>query len=150
MFVQVAIWVYEWNCPGEVIAVSARLFLSGLFALHTTNHWFTTCIKSWITLILWLSYYLCLSIIHFSSCISDCCCGIHNLWPKVLAFMPISADLLFGCISLFNETKNRCHYLVPFSRLFLVLRRFPIESKGRQKKLKEVYYFFLCAFILAK
>lgn len=62
-----------------------------------------------------------------------CCCRVHCIWWKVVIYCTWFLLLLtcnFGIY--FTWWLFYCH------RLFVMLRRFPIESRGRQKKLHEV------------
>ncbi|KAJ7297597.1 hypothetical protein O6H91_18G042800 [Diphasiastrum complanatum] len=55
-------------------------------------------------------------------------------WWRPSSFMEIFSKMTFAGISLVAAVG----FLLYGGRLFLMLRRFPIESKGRQKKLREV------------
>ncbi|XP_077247031.1 tobamovirus multiplication protein 3 [Tasmannia lanceolata] len=66
------------------------------------------------------------------------------LWLKPVRVVLIISKLFFAGVSLFAAIG----FLVYGGRLFLMLQRFPLESKGRRKKLQEVGYVtticFLC------
>ena len=96
-----------------------------------------------------------LSFFHIFSNIFDCSCRIHNLWKKVLVSETNSANVFYFFFDhLIHKTKNNNIIIWCICRLFMVLRRFPIESKGRQKKLKEVtcpiFPNIVCPFILKR
>ncbi|KAL3684189.1 hypothetical protein R1sor_002211 [Riccia sorocarpa] len=57
-----------------------------------------------------------------------------NFWWSPNAVTETVAKLYFACVSLAAAVG----FLLYGGRLFLMLRRFPIESKGRRKKLREV------------
>ena len=80
-----------------------------------------------------------LSFFPIFSNIFDCSCRIHNLWKKVLVSETNCANVFYFFFDhVIHKTKNNNIVIWCICRLFMVLRRFPIESKGRQKKLKEV------------
>lgn len=58
------------------------------------------------------------------------------LWWKPIHAMAVLSKMFFAGVSLFAALG----FLVYGGRLFLMLRRFPVESKGRRKKLQEVGY----------
>ncbi|KAJ6805151.1 tobamovirus multiplication protein 3-like [Iris pallida] len=58
------------------------------------------------------------------------------LWWKPTAVVLILSKIFFAGVSLFAALG----FLVYGGRLFLMLKRFPVESKGRRKKLQEVGY----------
>ncbi|KAL2636132.1 hypothetical protein R1flu_007611 [Riccia fluitans] len=58
----------------------------------------------------------------------------YSLWWNPNSFIETVAKLYFACVSL----AAAAGFLLYGGRLFLMLRRFPIESKGRRKKLREV------------
>ncbi|KAJ6809717.1 tobamovirus multiplication protein 3-like [Iris pallida] len=58
------------------------------------------------------------------------------LWWKSTAVVLILSKIFFAGVSLFAALG----FLVYGGRLFLMLKRFPVESKGRRKKLQEVGY----------
>ncbi|KAK7273957.1 hypothetical protein RIF29_15025 [Crotalaria pallida] len=66
------------------------------------------------------------------------------IWWKPVSLLIILSKLFFAGISLFAALG----FLLYGGRLFLMLQRFPVESKGRLKKLREVGYVtticFLC------
>ncbi|XP_074573754.1 tobamovirus multiplication protein 3-like [Curcuma longa] len=66
------------------------------------------------------------------------------LWWKSIQAMVIVSKIFFAVVSLFAALA----FLLYGGRLFLMLKRFPVESKGRRKKLQEVGYVtticFLC------
>ncbi|KAL1338845.1 hypothetical protein HN51_033422 [Arachis hypogaea] len=66
------------------------------------------------------------------------------LWWKPVSVMVILSKIFFAGVSLFAALG----FLLFGGRLFLMLQRFPVESKGRRKKLQEVGYVtticFLC------
>ncbi|THU63903.1 hypothetical protein C4D60_Mb01t20750 [Musa balbisiana] len=66
------------------------------------------------------------------------------LWWKPVQAMIILSKLFFAGVSFFAALG----FLLYGGRLFLMLKRFPVESKGRRKKLQEVGYVtticFLC------
>ncbi|CAH9104986.1 unnamed protein product [Cuscuta europaea] len=58
------------------------------------------------------------------------------LWWKPVPLLVILSKMFFAGVSLFAALG----FLLYGGRLFLMLQRFPVESKGRQKKLQEVGY----------
>ncbi|KAG7591665.1 hypothetical protein ISN45_Aa01g006700 [Arabidopsis thaliana x Arabidopsis arenosa] len=58
------------------------------------------------------------------------------LWWKPIHLMVIISRMFFAGVSLFAALG----FLLYGGRLFLMLQRFPVESKGRRKKLQEVGY----------
>lgn len=58
------------------------------------------------------------------------------LWWKPIRVMVILSKMFFAGVSLFAALG----FLLYGGRLFLMLQRFPVESKGRRKKLQEVGY----------
>ncbi|KAK4761394.1 hypothetical protein SAY87_029278 [Trapa incisa] len=58
------------------------------------------------------------------------------LWWKPLRIIIILSKMFFSGVSLFAAFG----FLLYGGRLFLMLKRFPVESKGRSKKLQEVGY----------
>lgn len=58
------------------------------------------------------------------------------LWWNPIPLLVILSKLFFAGVSLFAALG----FLLYGGRLFLMLQRFPVESKGRQKKLQEVGY----------
>ncbi|CAD5317916.1 hypothetical protein AtNW77_Chr2g0222131 [Arabidopsis thaliana] len=58
------------------------------------------------------------------------------LWWKPVRVMVILSKMFFAGVSLFAALG----FLLYGGRLFLMLQRFPVESKGRRKKLQEVGY----------
>ncbi|KAJ8564827.1 hypothetical protein K7X08_001287 [Anisodus acutangulus] len=58
------------------------------------------------------------------------------IWWKPIPVLVILSKVFFAGVSLFAALG----FLLYGGRLFLMLRRFPVESKGRQKKLQEVGY----------
>ncbi|KAJ9159653.1 hypothetical protein P3X46_025141 [Hevea brasiliensis] len=58
------------------------------------------------------------------------------LWWKDTRLLVILAKMFFAGVSLFAALG----FLLYGGRLFLMLQRFPVESKGRRKKLQEVGY----------
>ncbi|XP_049385648.1 tobamovirus multiplication protein 3-like, partial [Solanum stenotomum] len=58
------------------------------------------------------------------------------IWWKPVPALVILSKAFFAGVSLFAALG----FLLYGGRLFLMLRRFPVESKGRQKKLQEVGY----------
>ncbi|XP_031112762.1 tobamovirus multiplication protein 3 [Ipomoea triloba] len=58
------------------------------------------------------------------------------LWWKPMPVLVILSKMFFAGVSLFAALG----FLLYGGRLFLMLQRFPVESKGRQKKLQEVGY----------
>ncbi|CAG7868897.1 unnamed protein product [Brassica rapa] len=58
------------------------------------------------------------------------------LWWKPVHVTVIISKMFFACVSLFAALG----FLLYGGRLFLMLQRFPVESKGRRKKLREVGY----------
>ncbi|XP_061376325.1 tobamovirus multiplication protein 3-like [Gastrolobium bilobum] len=66
------------------------------------------------------------------------------LWWKPVSVLVILSKMFFAGVSLFAALG----FLLYGGRLFLMLQRFPVESKGRRKKLQEVGYVtticFLC------
>ncbi|KAG9442357.1 hypothetical protein H6P81_018211 [Aristolochia fimbriata] len=58
------------------------------------------------------------------------------LWWKPIRIMLILSKVFFAGVSLFAALG----FLLYGGRLFLMLQRFPVESKGRRKKLQEVGY----------
>ncbi|KFK43698.1 hypothetical protein AALP_AA1G161400 [Arabis alpina] len=58
------------------------------------------------------------------------------LWWKPVHVMVIVSKMFFAGVSLFAALG----FLLYGGRLFLMLQRFPVESKGRRKKLQEVGY----------
>ncbi|KAH1242652.1 Tobamovirus multiplication protein 3 [Glycine max] len=66
------------------------------------------------------------------------------LWWKPISGLLILSKIFFAGVSLFAAIG----FLLYGGRLFLMLQRFPVESKGRRKKLQEVGYVtticFLC------
>ncbi|KEH40725.1 hypothetical protein MtrunA17_Chr1g0162201 [Medicago truncatula] len=69
------------------------------------------------------------------------------LWWKPVSVLVILSKVFFAGVSLFAALG----FLLYGGRLFLMLQRFPVESKGRRKKLQEVGYVtticFLCFLI---
>ncbi|XP_045825520.1 protein TOM THREE HOMOLOG 1-like [Trifolium pratense] len=69
------------------------------------------------------------------------------LWWKPVSVLVILSKMFFAGVSLFAALG----FLLYGGRLFLMLQRFPVESKGRRKKLQEVGYVtticFLCFLI---
>ncbi|CAH1414981.1 unnamed protein product [Lactuca virosa] len=58
------------------------------------------------------------------------------IWYKHVPFMVILSKMFFAGVCLFAALG----FLLYGGRLFLMLQRFPVESKGRRKKLQEVGY----------
>uniref|UniRef100_A0A1J3CHM1 Tobamovirus multiplication protein 3 n=1 Tax=Noccaea caerulescens TaxID=107243 RepID=A0A1J3CHM1_NOCCA len=58
------------------------------------------------------------------------------MWWKPVQVMVIISKMFFAAVSLFAALG----FLLYGGRLFLMLQRFPVESKGRRKKLQEVGY----------
>ncbi|KAK6252078.1 hypothetical protein QUC31_013798 [Theobroma cacao] len=58
------------------------------------------------------------------------------LWWKYIPVLVILSKIFFAGVSLFAALG----FLLYGGRLFLMLQRFPVESKGRRKKLQEVGY----------
>ncbi|XP_022725476.1 tobamovirus multiplication protein 3-like [Durio zibethinus] len=58
------------------------------------------------------------------------------LWWKYIPVLVILSKMFFAGVSLFAALG----FLLYGGRLFLMLQRFPVESKGRRKKLQEVGY----------
>ncbi|EOA24467.1 hypothetical protein CARUB_v10017723mg [Capsella rubella] len=58
------------------------------------------------------------------------------LWWKPVRVMVVLSKMFFAGVSLFAALG----FLLYGGRLFLMLQRFPVESKGRRKKLQEVGY----------
>ncbi|KAK8604253.1 hypothetical protein V6N13_099201 [Hibiscus sabdariffa] len=58
------------------------------------------------------------------------------LWWKYIPVLVILSKVFFAGVSLFAALG----FLLYGGRLFLMLQRFPVESKGRRKKLQEVGY----------
>ncbi|XP_075506370.1 tobamovirus multiplication protein 3-like isoform X1 [Primulina tabacum] len=58
------------------------------------------------------------------------------LWWKPISLVIILSKMFFAGVSLFAALG----FLLYGGRLFLMLQRFPVESKGRSKKLQEVGY----------
>ncbi|TYH23218.1 hypothetical protein ES288_A04G191900v1 [Gossypium darwinii] len=58
------------------------------------------------------------------------------LWWKYIPVLVIISKMFFAGVSLFAALG----FLLYGGRLFLMLQRFPVESKGRQNKLQEVGY----------
>ncbi|KAK7319199.1 hypothetical protein RJT34_03917 [Clitoria ternatea] len=58
------------------------------------------------------------------------------LWWKPVSVLVILSKMFFAGVSLFAALG----FLLYGGRLFLMLQRFPVESKGRRKKLQEVGY----------
>ncbi|CAL5213908.1 unnamed protein product [Lathyrus oleraceus] len=58
------------------------------------------------------------------------------LWWKPISMLVILSKIFFAGVSLFAALG----FLLYGGRLFLMLQRFPVESKGRRKKLQEVGY----------
>ncbi|XP_061990545.1 tobamovirus multiplication protein 3-like [Rosa rugosa] len=58
------------------------------------------------------------------------------LWWKPIPVVIILSKMFFAAVSLFAALG----FLLYGGRLFLMLQRFPVESKGRRKKLQEVGY----------
>ncbi|KAI4313329.1 hypothetical protein L6164_026315 [Bauhinia variegata] len=58
------------------------------------------------------------------------------LWWKPVTVLVILSKMFFAGVSLFAALG----FLLYGGRLFLMLQRFPVESKGRRKKLQEVGY----------
>ena len=58
------------------------------------------------------------------------------LWWKPISILLILSKMFFAGVSLFAALG----FLLYGGRLFLMLQRFPVESKGRRKKLQEVGY----------
>ncbi|KAK7368570.1 hypothetical protein VNO80_10597 [Phaseolus coccineus] len=58
------------------------------------------------------------------------------LWWKPISILVILSKMFFAGVSLFAALG----FLLYGGRLFLMLQRFPVESKGRRKKLQEVGY----------
>ncbi|KAG9133579.1 hypothetical protein Leryth_016538 [Lithospermum erythrorhizon] len=58
------------------------------------------------------------------------------IWFKPVPFLIILSKLFFAVVSFFAALG----FLIYGGRLFLMLKRFPVESKGRRKKLQEVGY----------
>ncbi|XP_059649837.1 tobamovirus multiplication protein 3 [Cornus florida] len=58
------------------------------------------------------------------------------LWWKPIPILIILSKIFFAGVSLFAALG----FLLYGGRLFLMLQRFPVESKGRRKKLQEVGY----------
>ncbi|XP_059443062.1 tobamovirus multiplication protein 3 [Corylus avellana] len=58
------------------------------------------------------------------------------LWWKPIRIVVILSKMFFAGVSLFAALG----FLLYGGRLFLMLQRFPVESKGRRKKLQEVGY----------
>ncbi|CAL0306058.1 unnamed protein product [Lupinus luteus] len=69
------------------------------------------------------------------------------LWWKPVSVLVIVSKMFFAGVSLFAALA----FLLYGGRLFLMLQRFPVESKGRRKKLQEVGYVtticFSCFFV---
>ncbi|CAI8585282.1 unnamed protein product [Vicia faba] len=58
------------------------------------------------------------------------------LWWKPISILLILSKMFFAGVSLFAALG----FLLYGGRLFMMLQRFPVESKGRRKKLQEVGY----------
>ncbi|GMI87511.1 tobamovirus multiplication protein 3 [Hibiscus trionum] len=58
------------------------------------------------------------------------------LWRKYIPVLVILSKMFFAGVSLFAALG----FLLYGGRLFIMLQRFPVESKGRRKKLQEVGY----------
>ncbi|KAL6199307.1 hypothetical protein ACLB2K_029091 [Fragaria x ananassa] len=58
------------------------------------------------------------------------------MWRNPIPVVVLSSKLLFAGVSLFAAVG----FVVYGGRLFLMLKRFPVESRGRRKKLREVGY----------
>ncbi|KAL9680771.1 hypothetical protein QQ045_012550 [Rhodiola kirilowii] len=58
------------------------------------------------------------------------------MWWKPVSVVVIISKMFFAAVSLFAALG----FLLYGGRLFLMLQRFPVESKGRRKKLQEVGY----------
>ncbi|KAE9601008.1 hypothetical protein Lalb_Chr13g0293171 [Lupinus albus] len=58
------------------------------------------------------------------------------LWWKPVSVLVVMSKMFFAGVSLFAALG----FLLYGGRLFLMLQRFPVESKGRRKKLQEVGY----------
>lgn len=65
------------------------------------------------------------------------------IWWKPIALLIILSKMFFAGVSLFAALG----FLVYGGRLFLMLKRFPVESKGRRKKLHEVGYVTTICFV---
>lgn len=65
------------------------------------------------------------------------------IWWKPVRVMVILSKMFFAGVSLFAALG----FLLYGGRLFLMLQRFPVESKGRRKKLKEVGYVTSISFV---
>nr|GEV09908.1 tobamovirus multiplication protein 3 [Tanacetum cinerariifolium] len=65
------------------------------------------------------------------------------IWWKPVRGMVILSKMFFAGVSLFAALG----FLLYGGRLFLMLQRFPVESKGRRKKLKEVGYVTSICFV---
>ena len=89
----------------------------------------------------------------FFSCVFYGCTRLLDIWRKVrllhFVYEIIPLRSLFHCnswllwVTFFIYLWNTLNV----SRLFFMLRRFPIESKGRRKKLNELWAFsFKCLF----
>ncbi|XP_071685771.1 tobamovirus multiplication protein 3-like [Rutidosis leptorrhynchoides] len=65
------------------------------------------------------------------------------IWWKPIAPLVILAKMFLAGVSLFAALG----FLVYGGRLFLMLQRFPVESKGRRKKLQEVGYVTTICFV---
>ncbi|KAH9602380.1 hypothetical protein KSS87_002895 [Heliosperma pusillum] len=70
-----------------------------------------------------------------------------TLWWKPIHVLLVLSKMFFAGVSLFAALG----FLLYGGRLFLMLQRFPVESKGRRKKLQEVGYVtticFTCFFL---
>jgi hypothetical protein len=65
------------------------------------------------------------------------------LWWSPSSVVLSAAKIFFAVVSLVAAFG----FLLYGGRLFLMLRRFPIESKGRRKKLREVWLVYLSSFL---
>ncbi|CAL9115400.1 unnamed protein product [Musa textilis] len=65
------------------------------------------------------------------------------LWWKPIQVTVILSKIFFAGVSLFASIG----FLLYGGRLFFMLKRFPVESKGRRKKLQEVGYVTIVCFL---
>lgn len=65
------------------------------------------------------------------------------IWWKPIDILLILSKVFFAGVSLFAALG----FLIYGGRLFLMLQRFPVESKGRRKKLQEVGYVTTICFV---
>lgn len=155
LWIQVCIWIYLWINDNSVVEFIGESFIAG--QLYNQRLILLICFTLTCEL---QNEFFHLRIIHcymhrhfltmsppppfFFSCVFYGCTRLLDIWRKVrllhFVYEIIPLRSLFHCnswllwVTFFIYLWNTLNV----SRLFFMLRRFPIESKGRRKKLNEV------------